>query len=127
MSDEKLIFNLFPLPNQTAIDVGGIISVVLSKRHLFFAMIALILYGRGGDDLCRRIMAEQPHRNKGSPLVQINLNRAGLSRADCYGGLSNTHDTVKCHWRNVVINMSVIRGSRLIRVMRRTVSWVFVQ
>lgn len=44
---------------------------------------------------------------------------SGLIVAGCYGGLSNRHDTVKCRRRNVVVNMSVIRGwRRVINVMR---------
>lgn len=51
--------------------------------------------------------------------LECRLIWSGLIVADCYGGLSNRHDTVKCCRRNLVVNMSVIRGRRrAINVMR---------
>lgn len=55
-----------------------------------------------------RIMAELC-QNKGSPRVEINLER-GLSPRNVMAACPiDTIRTVKCHRRNVVINMSVSR------------------
>lgn len=75
--DEKLIFNLTPRSNQTAIGVGvGIISVAIETSFVLCDDCFNIIWELGVIYV-GRIMAEL-RQNKGSPRVEINL-EAGLS------------------------------------------------